>query len=187
MIINRSWILIIHKARILRKSPLNKRYWPSKRGFKIYKLRVITMHVKMNQNCLKVLLLDFVFKNLKFQNRYWNKVQYHDLLVKNVKQGLIFVCLYSVHKCKNPIQGCCLTWGVSVKYWIDVITTEPMEGLKIWVERGIIYKEWLILPSITKIQHENFLRLLTFCTKIEFGLDFKSQPGQVETFNPFYF
>ena len=31
-IINRSWILTIHKARILWKKPLKKRFWPSKSG-----------------------------------------------------------------------------------------------------------------------------------------------------------
>ena len=34
---NHSWILNIHKARILSKSPLNVSVWPSKSGFKIYK------------------------------------------------------------------------------------------------------------------------------------------------------
>ena len=46
LITNSSWILIIHKGRIFWKNLLEKTFWPSKSGFKIYKPRVIMARVR---------------------------------------------------------------------------------------------------------------------------------------------
>ena len=42
-IITRSWILTIHKARILQKISINENFWPSKCGFRIYNKSLVIM------------------------------------------------------------------------------------------------------------------------------------------------
>ena len=46
LIINRSWILTIHRSRVLRKKSLNKRNWPHKIEIKIYNPQALIARVR---------------------------------------------------------------------------------------------------------------------------------------------